>query len=88
MLQDAQARLVLTNNSHLALANELAPGVTIALLDDIATDGCPADADVSIAPDTLAYIIYTSGSTGQPKGVMPTPSWQRKSSPELYGPSG
>jgi len=27
MLQDAQARLVLTDNSHLALATELAPGV-------------------------------------------------------------
>ena len=72
LLQDAQARLVLTNSSHLTLATELAPGMTITLLDDMATDGCPADPDVSIAPDTLAYIIYTSGSTGQPKGVMHT----------------
>jgi non-ribosomal peptide synthetase component F len=72
MLQDAQARLVLTNNSNLTLATELAPGMTVTLLDHIAADGSQAEADVSIAPDALAYIIYTSGSTGQPKGVMHT----------------
>lgn len=29
----------------------------------------PADLELAVSPEALAYIIYTSGSTGQPKGI-------------------
>jgi amino acid adenylation domain-containing protein len=30
----------------------------------------PADPDVDVGPEDLAYVIFTSGSTGKPKGVL------------------
>lgn len=71
MLQDAQARIVLTHSS---------------LVQQIPLEGClgvcldrdwPEIEPYSCAPvqheangDDLAYLIYTSGSTGRPKGVL------------------
>ncbi len=85
MLQDSEARLIVTNGEHYELACRLRDDVNknIAVIDidnlmqeTPTVDGKPlaavfnADPDVTIQPDQLAYILYTSGSTGKPKGVM------------------
>jgi amino acid adenylation domain-containing protein len=70
MLNDSQARLIVTNGRHFEPASSLASDVctvlNIELLDDaLASEniGCYA------LPDDLAAIRYTSGSTGEPKGI-------------------
>jgi amino acid adenylation domain-containing protein len=69
MLQDAGARLVLTQR---ALSGSLPAGIARICLDD----DWPAIArqpetnpGSAVTPEHLAYLIYTSGSTGRPKGV-------------------
>ena len=71
MIEDSQARAVLTQNSLLTRLPATA-AQTICLDED-----CPAFAHESgenlqprTLPDNLAYVIYTSGSTGRPKGVL------------------
>ncbi|MGD3108492.1 amino acid adenylation domain-containing protein [Streptomyces sp. YGL11-2] len=55
-----------------------APGSTLAerlshcrvtTVDKDALTGHPADPDLQVSPDDIAYINFTSGSTGRPKGV-------------------
>jgi amino acid adenylation domain-containing protein len=70
MVQDAQPKLVLTQEKHLAGApsgqHEL-----IALDAPGSLDGWPEENPPTVAGgDDLAYVNYTSGSTGRPKGVM------------------
>ena len=70
MLQDAQAPIVLTQQS---LADGLSGygGRCVRLdrdWDDIARP-LPSAALSAVTPQHLAYVIYTSGSTGKPKGV-------------------
>lgn len=72
MLHDAQAPVLLTERSALAV-----PQGAIQVVD-LATDW-PTIAEQpttplasGVTPDNLAYVIYTSGSTGKPKGVMVT----------------
>ncbi|MFB4313829.1 amino acid adenylation domain-containing protein [Actinomadura sp. 21ATH] len=71
MLDDAGARIVLTESRHAAAVAHLtavpvdAAGTGLADRPS-APPAVPAPAD----PDSLAYIIYTSGSTGRPKGVL------------------
>ncbi|MDI1431311.1 non-ribosomal peptide synthetase/type I polyketide synthase [Polyangium sorediatum] len=69
-LEDAQARLVLTNTSR---AGVLPAGVSLLRLDADAPEiaAFPRAAPPPMAgPNHLAYVIYTSGSTGRPKGVL------------------
>jgi amino acid adenylation domain-containing protein len=71
ILQDAQARLLITNDRHLALANELNQGnLRVVNLEKLDLRLANNDLQLQISPDTIACIIYTSGSTGQPKGVV------------------
>jgi amino acid adenylation domain-containing protein/FkbM family methyltransferase len=69
ILEDADARLVLTHTSLLAGLSTSAPEVVC--LDSFEWTGPegPAEPGVRVRPGNLAYVIYTSGSTGQPKGV-------------------
>ncbi len=69
MLQDARARVVLSQGALENLANY--PGKIIDLTkehDEIALESGENPASAAIA-DNLAYVMYTSGSTGRPKGV-------------------
>ncbi|MFC1713975.1 amino acid adenylation domain-containing protein [Candidatus Poribacteria bacterium] len=71
ILEDSQARLIVTNGKYLPLIREFAKDGTQLLNMDALEPGLPAeDLRVSIPLDAYAYIIYTSGSTGEPKGVI------------------
>jgi amino acid adenylation domain-containing protein len=78
MLEDADARMILTDSSNLELAKKFTTGlekaITIINIDEIAEDNSLEDLNINIEvpPDQPAYIIYTSGSTGKPKGVLQT----------------
>ncbi|MBT8423313.1 MAG: amino acid adenylation domain-containing protein, partial [Gammaproteobacteria bacterium] len=72
---DADLRAVVTVAEHVAAATELA-GInnrasSVVTVSPDAELTLPAP-QISIEPDSLAYILFTSGSTGTPKGVMQT----------------
>ncbi len=69
MLADADAALVLTQDSLLAaLPADRPPAIALDAFDGSASDGAPGSG-AGVQPGHLAYVIYTSGSTGRPKGV-------------------
>jgi amino acid adenylation domain-containing protein/non-ribosomal peptide synthase protein (TIGR01720 family) len=70
MLDDAGARLVLTNRD---LAGALPAGKPLVALEDLELSTADSSAvDSTVALSSAAYVIYTSGSTGRPKGVVVT----------------
>jgi amino acid adenylation domain-containing protein len=73
ILDDSQARWIVTDNANLKAAWELAGDtasiVNIDALDDVSDESDPR---LDIAPDAYTYILYTSGSTGRPKGIVDT----------------
>jgi len=70
MLQDSNARLVVTDNDTVAVVDGLSKGCDVLNVDALDPALPTDDVGVPAGPATLAYIIYTSGSTGQPKGVV------------------
>jgi amino acid adenylation domain-containing protein len=68
MLEDSGCIAVLASRS---LVGELSTpaGVPVIGLDEVDASLPDTAPEVSIDPDSLAYLIYTSGSTGKPKGT-------------------
>jgi amino acid adenylation domain-containing protein len=71
MLQDSQARLLLTDAKNFPHARQLAQDQqTILNCDDLDIARGAENLEREIAARTPALILYTSGSTGRPKGVL------------------
>jgi sugar O-acyltransferase (sialic acid O-acetyltransferase NeuD family) len=70
MLADAEPAVLLTDNDHLELAQELAgKNVEIINISGVKRHADAPNPQVACDPLDLAYILYTSGSTGRPKGI-------------------
>lgn len=73
LIDDAQARLLITDMQSAAAAQQLLLGKTLPtlIIDNFLDGSQPAkNPKLPIVPDRLAALLYTSGSTGTPKGVV------------------
>jgi amino acid adenylation domain-containing protein len=71
MLEDSQARLLVTNTQHLPLTKAIGwRGPEVLNLDELDAELSDENLGTALSPDTLAHLLYTSGSTGTPKGVL------------------
>jgi len=70
MLEDAEPTVLLTDERHMQLAEQLAGrGVRIIDTSCLTRHTDAPDPRVPCDPLEVAYILYTSGSTGRPKGI-------------------
>ena len=80
LLQDAQAKVILSEPGKEALIKEIDPSITNLTIDtqkpyqdiDVLQKTSEAFTPVEINSDDPALIIYTSGTTGSPKGAILT----------------
>jgi amino acid adenylation domain-containing protein len=69
ILQQSEARVVLTDNAHLSLARELSH-LPVINTDERLGRFSTSTPGLDLPPDANVAIAYTSGSTGQPKGIV------------------
>jgi amino acid adenylation domain-containing protein len=73
ILDDSQARWMITDQANLARAEQLAgDAVSILNIDRLEAGFDDGNPRLDIATDAYAYVLYTSGSTGRPKGIVET----------------
>jgi amino acid adenylation domain-containing protein len=71
MLENCEAKLLLTDARHFLFAEQLAEGgQKVVNCDDIDPSTAVANPNCSVVGNTAAFLLYTSGSTGNPKGVL------------------
>ncbi len=71
VVKHSQPGLILTDRKYYPLARKLVDNTSqLLIIDEISSEIPSGNLDLSISPETTAYIIYTSGSTGDPKGVF------------------
>jgi amino acid adenylation domain-containing protein len=71
MLDDSQARVVITEEGRLRAA--VPEGCEVIFLADAASaisDQPQTNPESDVTAEDVAYVIYTSGSTGNPRGVL------------------
>lgn len=69
ILEQSEARAVVTDNANVALARELTR-LPIINTDELEGPLSTASPRLHLAPEANVAIGYTSGSTGQPKGIV------------------
>jgi len=69
VLRDVRPGLLVTDNAHRLLAEQLSADCPLVNLDELSAQSS-TDPELALDPGRPATIVYTSGSTGKPSGLV------------------